>query len=117
MPRKRIAIYAPGSINSQPALGRNSLEPYLLENLDYDTATGDMVLRQGYVLDNTPVHGGNGNDLHVVNFIGDATTNPYKKIYAVHPEESFIHSGHRIFVAGVGTANRWFDAESGTQYA
>ena len=114
---RKIQIFKPNGIETQPVTRGDWQAPFDMRNIDIDVETGHLTLRQGYVTDDKEVIGSRQNaKLFGVNYIGDAETQPYSRLYAIHPEEYYAHIGHRVFTSGIGSPNRWFDAETGVAY-
>ena len=117
MALKRIPLYSPVGIDTNPAQTGLWKAPYGMRNLDLDFEVGQLRLRDGFTISTDTVEGGIQDKLLITSFAGSTSELPYHKLYSIHNTESAAHTHHRLFIAGVGTANRWLDAETGTSYS
>ena len=94
-------------INQEAGLtGRRASSAWDMTNIDVDPSNGQPVLRSGYTLDNSQVHGANGTNLFKVD----------GQVWSIHSEESWARVNDRLFISGANTAKRWIDLDNNVSY-
>ena len=115
MPITPISDFRKG-IDNHPAFSSTKAQMAAADllNLEVDKI-GRLVMRDGYVLEDSDDVSGDGEQVIKVHFIGDENRDAFSRIYRLDPRETWVFNNGRLFVAGVREP-QWIDVEDNTAY-